>query len=342
MSQNFCFAGSGPGFLVQPLGISVSLLGVATFTTLALGNGSTVTYQWYQNGVAVPNATGINYTISNVQLSSQGAYYVVASDSGGSTTSSTVPLSIPNVAPSVSSQPQSETVANGATNAGFSVTASGTYPITYQWTFNSANISGATSSVLTFPSAGTNNAGSYAVVMHNSVGTLTSSVATLTVMLPPSISAQPSSQLLQPGQNTSFGVVANNAAGYQWNFNGNPLSGATNSTLALSSVQTGNAGNYSVVVSNVAGAITSAVANLAVIPNFALAANPTSSGALTSTGFVMQFSVPASCTYVVSATSDFANWTPLSTNVASVSGNVTFTDSTAANHRSRFYRVAMW
>jgi hypothetical protein len=146
VSQNCLAGGYVPTILVQPLAINVSLLGTALFTVVALGDGSTVTYQWMQNGVPVPGATSGTFTISNVQMANQGAYSVLISDGGGSTLSSTVPLSIPNVAPSISAEPQSETVANGtsSTNNTFSVTASGTYPMTYQWTFSGSKLTGDT------------------------------------------------------------------------------------------------------------------------------------------------------------------------------------------------------
>src|SRR5206468_5135937 len=77
---------------------------------------------------------------------------------------------------------------------------------------------------------------------------------------------QPASQGVILGQNASFSVAAFGDAplSYQWNFNGTALPGATNSALALTNVQTNQAGNYTVLVANNWGSVTSAVATLTV------------------------------------------------------------------------------
>jgi len=83
-------------------------------------------------------------------------------------------------APSISTQPQDQTVIIGQ-NALFSVTATGTAPLFYQWRFNGTLLSGANGTTHTVTSAQTNDAGGYTVVVTNSVGSITSSVATLSV-----------------------------------------------------------------------------------------------------------------------------------------------------------------
>jgi parallel beta-helix repeat protein len=172
-------------------------------------------------------------------------------------------------APSITTQPQSQTVAaNG--NAIFSVVAAGTAPLTYQWTKNSAAISGATSSTLQLSSVTSANAGNYAVVVSNPYGSLTSVSASLTVTagVAPSITTQPQSQTVAANGNVTFSVVASGTAplSYQWTKNSAAISGATSSTLQLSSVNSANAGNYAVTVTNTYGNITSASATLTVTP----------------------------------------------------------------------------
>jgi RHS repeat-associated protein len=81
------------------------------------------------------------------------------------------------------SQPQSQTVIQGS-NATFSVTAAGVLPLSYQWYFNSTPLTGAINAILTLNNVQTTNAGNYYVVVTNSLGSLTSSVATLTVNFP--------------------------------------------------------------------------------------------------------------------------------------------------------------
>jgi hypothetical protein len=89
-------------------------------------------------------------------------------------------ISSTGTAPAITTQPSSATVNTGA-SVTFSVVASGTSPLTYQWYKSSSPISGATSASYTISSAATSDAGNYSVVVTNALGTATSSTATLTV-----------------------------------------------------------------------------------------------------------------------------------------------------------------
>ena len=86
------------------------------------------------------------------------------------------------------------------------------------------------------------------------------------VSMPPSITAEPQSQTVTVGQSAWFSVEASGTAplSYQWSLNGAALAGATGSALTLDPVQPGDAGNYTVVVANSVGSVTSAVATLIV------------------------------------------------------------------------------
>ena len=172
------------------------------------------------------------------------------------------------VAPSLTAQPQSATV-NVAGTATFSVAATGTAPLSYQWQFNGANITGVVSSAFTKNSVQASDAGSYSVVVANAAGSVTSASAVLTVTtanVPPSLTAQPQSQTVNAGNTATFSVTATGTAplSYQWRFGGANVSGATGSTYARPAVQSADAGNYSVVVANAAGSVTSADAPLTV------------------------------------------------------------------------------
>ena len=69
-------------------------------------------------------------------------------------------------------------------SACFAVTASGSPPLYYQWQFNGTNLPGATASTLPLTNLSTNQAGSYQVIVTNNYGSVTSLVATLTVLPP--------------------------------------------------------------------------------------------------------------------------------------------------------------
>jgi hypothetical protein len=94
-------------------------------------------------------------------------------------------------APAITTQPASQSVNTGA-SVSFSVAASGTAPLSYQWHFNNSPISGATNSSFSITSAAAANAGSYHVVVSNQAGSVTSNAATLTVNTPPPAPPPPS------------------------------------------------------------------------------------------------------------------------------------------------------
>ena len=187
--------------------------------------------------------------------------YVTVGNAFGGVTSSNAYLYLTNGL-SITTQPQSQTVAAGS-SATFMVAAAGAAPLNYQWQFDGANMSGATSASLTLTGVQPANAGIYTVVVTNSASSVTSAVAVLTVPLPsPTITLQPASQSVVAGASASFSVTASGTAplSYQWQFNGANLSGATSTSLTLAGVQPANAGSYTVVVTNSAGSATSAAA----------------------------------------------------------------------------------
>jgi sugar lactone lactonase YvrE len=173
--------------------------------------------------------------------------------------------------PAITSQPQSQSVAVGG-NATFTVAAGGMAPLSYQWQLNGFNIPGATGPALAVNNAHNASAGSYTVTVANVGNTVTSSVATLAVTYAPGAPIDPAllaplqNQTVVGGGNVLFSVSAGGTQpfSYQWFFNGAPISGASNSFLNLTTVSILAAGNYSVVVSNAGGAVTSAPVALTV------------------------------------------------------------------------------
>jgi uncharacterized repeat protein (TIGR01451 family) len=184
----------------------------------------------------------------------------------GSVTSSNAVLTV-LVPPSITQQPIGVTTNQGA-NVVFSVAAAGSPPLGYQWFFNQTNVlAGVSNATLALLNVQGSQAGLYAVVVTNMAGSVTSSNAILTVLVPPSITRQPVSVTTNQGANVVFtvGAAGSPPLSYQWQFNGSSLSGATNATLPLRNVQTNQAGSYTVVVTNIAGSANSAAATLIVI-----------------------------------------------------------------------------
>lgn len=190
--------------------------------------------------------------------------------------------------PGITTQPQNQSVLTGS-NAVFTVVASGQTPLLYQWSFNqinltnSAHISGATNATLTVSNVMVNDMGSnYQVVVSNSHGSVTSSNAMLTVLVPAAVISGPTNQSVIVSNTAAFSVSVNGTAplSYQWYFDGAPLAdgggvtGSTKTNLILSDVQTGEAGSYELVVTNNYGSATSAVAMLTVLVPAAISIQP--------------------------------------------------------------------
>lgn len=169
--------------------------------------------------------------------------------------------------PPIITQQPIDTAAPVGSNVTFSVAANSSTPLYYQWQKFATDITGATNATFTLTNVQTNDAGTYSVVVGNNDGTTISSDALLTVQVPPSITAQPQGQTNVVGTSVSFSVTATGDAplGYQWYKNGGPISDATDSSYNIGSVITGDSGIYTVVVTNIAGTVTSSNATLLVL-----------------------------------------------------------------------------
>jgi sugar lactone lactonase YvrE len=172
------------------------------------------------------------------------------------------------VAPQITSQPQSLTAVDGQ-QAQFSVTATGSTPLSYQWLRNGQQIAGAQDTNYIIPAVQYGQSGTkYSVVVYNSAGPTTSSAATLTVTpVPPSITTQPASQSVLAGGSVTFSVVAAGTTPltYQWNKNGVAIPNAVDPTYVYSGAQLAdNNAKITVTVTNVVSSITSSAATLTV------------------------------------------------------------------------------
>ena len=142
---------------------------------------SPLTYLWLFSGTNVAVTTTNWLTIMNFQPANVGSYNVVITNLLGSTTSSNFMLLVTNAAPMILAQPASQT-ASVSSNAVFSVQVAGSSPMSYQWQFNGANISGRTNQILTLNNLQLTNQGNYNVLITNAYGSAASSNAYLAVM----------------------------------------------------------------------------------------------------------------------------------------------------------------
>jgi uncharacterized delta-60 repeat protein len=153
----------------------------------------------------------------------------------------------------------------------FRADAFGTLPLTYQWQCNGTNLLGATNSVLTLPMVQQSQSGNYQFIVTNVSGSVTSSVALLTVINEaPSINSQPNNQTNMTGAIANFTITASGSVpvSYQWRkdginlVNNGRISGVSSIGLTITNLQSSDAGNYTVVVTNAFGSVTSSVATL--------------------------------------------------------------------------------
>ncbi|HEV2216026.1 MAG TPA: hypothetical protein VGV88_00500 [Candidatus Dormibacteraeota bacterium] len=172
-----------PTITTQPQNQSVTVGATATFSVVAAGMAP-LSYQWSKNSTAVSGATGATYTTPATVSGDNGSTFSVqVSNAGGSTTSSAATLTVTAaaVAPTITTQPQNQTVAVGA-KATFTVVASGTAPLGYQWSKNGTAIAGATGASYTTPATVSGDNGStFGVLVSNAAGSAPSNAATLTV-----------------------------------------------------------------------------------------------------------------------------------------------------------------
>jgi len=183
--------------------------------------------------------------------------------------------------PLITSQPTNQAVLEGMT-ATFSVGTASNALLYYQWQFDSGSgpsnltdggrISGSATSSLTIQNVSPGNVGAYSVIVINAAGPVTSGNASLRIITgqAPVIVSAPASQTLLPGATATFTVsaVGDQPLAYFWQMNGTNLanggnlSGSATSTLTIRSATVLNSGNYTVLITNSFGSVTSAVAVL--------------------------------------------------------------------------------
>jgi hypothetical protein len=141
-----------------------------------------LSYQWFQNGTLV--GTNFAYSKTSASPADDGNYEVIVTNLYGSVTSAVVALSInPAQPPSITQAPVARPVYPGGTGF-FSVAASGTPPLSFQWKQNGVDIPGATNTTLVIANAGPTNAVNYSVGVTNEAGGVVSAGAALTLVTP--------------------------------------------------------------------------------------------------------------------------------------------------------------
>jgi len=234
--------------------------------------------------------------------------------------------------PAITSGPASLSVNLGAA-ATFRVFTTGAAPLSYQWFFGTNALPGATADVLTLTNVQSEVEGDYSVVITNAFGTVTSSPARLTILLPPVITTQPRSQTVLIGSSATFSVEARGteALSYQWRRNGISITGATAPILVIGSVQQASAGTYTVRISNAADSVISDPAVLKL-------ASGQLTVRMTPDGPRLDVVGQAGANYAIEYSQDLNRWFTLATFLG-MPTNWFHTDQTAVGVDHRFYRL---
>jgi len=332
---------ASPLVMTQPTNLIVGAGSNATFSVVAsFDSSSTATNgQWTFNGANIVGATNATYTIAAVAYANYGTYAWTVNDGNYTVTSTNATLRPPSFV--ITTNPVASLSVAAGTAASLSVAASTYSGVTnYQWQFNSANRTNVTSRIYGF-TAGPTNYGSFRAIVNDGWNYVTSSVAVVTPPAPSIVSVLPATRAGVLGGSAAFTVTALSYSGvtnYQWLSNSVSLTGATNSTVTLTSLQTGNFGSlYTVRVSDGTTTLTSSPAVALTVA----VSQPISSPGLNGSKFSLSFNTEVGPSYVIDTTTNLApaNWVPVSTN-AGTGGLISVTNAISSTSQG-FYRVRL-
>jgi hypothetical protein len=260
-----------PSITTQPVGTNVTA-GQSFSLSVTPAGSAPFGYRWLFEDSTIAGETASLLTVHNAQSVNEGIYRVIVTNSVGSVTSDSAFVRVLPAPPVIVNHPVELTV-GASSNATFSVQATGSPPLTYQWFFEGAPILGATGTQLSLTGVQSSHAGSYEVVVSNSVDTATSVPATLTVLpVAPYFTLNPVGATLVAGSNLTFTGQADGSQpiSYQWQRDGTNLPGAAAASLALTGLTIADSGAYTLVATNSVGASTSVVAQLTIYLNATL------------------------------------------------------------------------
>jgi hypothetical protein len=201
---NLAVTKATPVIFTAPTATAITVGQMLSSSVLSGGSASVAGIFSFSAPATVP---GAGVTLQPVTFTpTDSAKYTAA------TTSVSVTANPPLSPPAITSQPASLTLTVGAL-ASFSVIATGTEPLRYQWRKNGVNIVGGTGATYSVAAALTADAGSYSLVVSNAAGSVTSSSASLTVnKATPVVLRAPTAAPITAGQRLSSSVLSGGSA----------------------------------------------------------------------------------------------------------------------------------
>ncbi len=262
--------------LTIPANVAISIHPVSQFK--CLGENTTITvaaageellYQWQKDGVnmvdegEVSGTNTNNLVLSNIGAINLAEYACIVSGScGADVTSNVAILAIPAEV-AITTDPLTQTKCEGE-EVVFSVVATGD-ALAYQWKNRTTNV-GSNSAVYTIPSVSVGDAGDITCIVSNTCDDeITSDIATLLVNESTvSIIEQPKNATVCEGEEVKFAIEVNGEFAFLWQKDGLDIQGATEMTYTINQTDLGDVGNYTCIVSDDCGSITSNAAELIV------------------------------------------------------------------------------
>ena len=234
-----------------------------------------ITYQWTKGGEDIVDANMPTLTLGGVTGDDAGSYSVVVTSECGDVTSAAAEVTVSEVAPSITEDPNNVAGCIGQ-SATFTVVAEGDN-LAYQWLKDDEEIEDADGSEYTIETPTADDAGVYQVVVSNACGNVTSAAAVFTIAEQIAIEQQPEGGVFCAGGDVLLSVVATGSdLTYQWRKDDEDITNANSPALLIEAATPDDSGTYRVVVSNDCGDINSTAVDVTVVAGPVIAQQPQS------------------------------------------------------------------